>query len=219
MSELVTLDNAFDTMLELYDGNEEPSLLQALWNAALSKHMPFESNVAYARALRPFVDTGLPAYDDLYELLRQARRDNGGPAYGLTGGHVQTLYEIEKAYPWIATLPIGDTLAEQRSWRHEVARVWGVGYKVASWALQIYDMQSAHVMAVDTIHCQRLDLDARELRKTEAGFRFYNEIEEYLRWECEPYASYPVASVAAWFWFTQRGGIVAHEGLSCRKRV
>lgn len=215
---MVTIEQAHETMLELYTGDLEPHMRQAFMNASLSKRVPLVCNSAYAIALRPWRDKRLPDVDYLDATLRRASRNTGAVAYGLMGSHLKTLYHVE--YAWetgMVDLDYGDTLESQRAWRSRMARIWGVGYKVASWALCIYDPAGCLLMPIDTVHCDRLDIDQKYLRKTESGFRLYEEMEDYMHNECSVYPEYPITSVAAWLWFNHRNvGATPHAGLSCR---
>lgn len=217
----ITLEQAHDTMLELYDGNLEPSMRQAFFNAALSKRVPLACNTAYAIALRPWRDTNLPDYEYLDATLRRASRNTGAIAYGLMSSHVKTLYAVQHAWETgIIDLDYGDTLASQRAWRRRMVAIWGVGYKVASWALCIYDPAGCLLMPIDTVHCDRLDIEQNLLYRGEDGRHLYEEMEDYMHWECnayDPEQAYPTSTVAAWMWFNHRNvGATPHSGLSCR---
>lgn len=218
---MISVGQAHETMLELYTGDLEPSMRQAFFNASLSKRVPLACNTAYAAALRPWRDVDLPDAAYLDSHLRRASRSNGLIAYGLMSSHIQTLYHVERAWnDGTIDLNYGDTLESQRDWRHRMATIWGVGYKVASWALCIYDPYGCLLMPIDTVHCNRLDVPQSLLRKTPSGFQLYNEMEDYMHGEIaaiDPAHDYPVTSVSAWLWFEHRNvGTTPHAGLSCR---
>jgi hypothetical protein len=215
---MVSIEQAHETMLELYTGELEPSMRQALFNASLSKRVPLVCNSAYAIALRPYRELDLPDPEYLNALLKRANRHTGAIAYGLMESHLTTLYHVARAWDdGSIDLDYGNTLTSQRDWRHRVARIWGVGYKVASWALCIYDPAGCLLMPIDTVHCDRLGIPQNLLRKTGSGFRLYEEMEDYMREECEVYPEYPCTSVSAMHWFNHRNvGATPHAGLSCR---
>lgn len=214
----VTIEQAHESMLGLLVGDALPDMRQALFNAALSKRVPLSCNLAYAKALRKWRGRYLPDPDTLDETLRRASRSTGALAYGLMRSHLVTLYHIERAWDdGLLDTSFGYTLDSQRAWRRRIAEVWGVGYKVASWALTIYDPTNCLLMPIDTIHCDRLGIEQRYLRKTESGFALYEAAEDLMIDECSMEPEYPTSTVAAWLWFNHRGvPVVSHAGLSCR---
>lgn len=208
---MISVGQAHETMLELYTGDLEPSMRQAFFNSSLSKRTPLERNVRYAIALRPWRTSELPSPERLDSALRRAGN-------GLLTANLLTLYHVARAWDdGLIDLDFGYSLDSQRAWRHRMATMWGVGYKVASWALTIFDPLNCLLIPIDSVHCDRLDIDQRQLRKTDSGYRLYLEMENYIIGECGIEPEYPTSSVAAMLWFNHRNvGATSHAGLSCR---
>src|SRR5690348_13524087 len=142
-NQIVSICEAIEAMHVLAQGENLPSMLQALRNSSLSKRTFLINNCGYALAIRKYRDQRLPERAILEQELRSAIRQDGSglPAWGLMEGHIDTLYAIDDAW-FNGKIPMdyGSTLESQRVWRDKViSEIKGMGSKLVSWALFIYD--------------------------------------------------------------------------------
>lgn len=219
---IVSIEETASAMMELMRGEEAPDMLSAFRNSALSCRVQLMCNSGYAMTLRKYRCVRLPDRATLRAELETSLRDDdsGKLAWGLMELHLNTLYAIDEA--WFngkITLDYGTTLASQRNWRvRMVEAVKGMGWKLVSWALFIYDAINCKLMTIDCIHCDRLGIDQTKLNKTEKGLQLYLDVEDRCIAECQAlYPAYLPTITNAMLWLNHRGlGVTSHRGISCR---
>lgn len=221
-----TIEAAAEVLLPLAQGTS-PSLLHALRGAALTPRMHLACSTGYARSLYPLRSQPLPEKSELLGILDQAERGDGSgkPAWGRMGSHVKTLYAIDALWfsPGLRerACETGTTLEEQRQWRCWMNRISGMGFKCLSWALFIYDPLGCQLLALDSWHARRLEVDQTTLaRDSRASHAIYEQFEDLVIADMQDrYPDYPPTFGAACEWFNlRRRGPESHVGFTCRER-
>lgn len=219
----VSIEETDTAMAQLLYGTQAASIKLAFWNSMLSLQVKLPVNCRHARVMARYVNRPLPPMWQLInELGGEATEDTitRFPS-GLMTVHFKGLYAIESLYnQGMLDFDCGDELDCQRAWRDRmVDLIPGMGSKLVSWALFIYDPFNCKLMTVDTVHCSRIGIDQRKLSGSGKAQRaYYRHVEDMLRGEC--LALFPdrlPAVTAACLWLNFRNeGITSHREISCR---
>lgn len=223
-----TIEETAVAMGELAVGTN-PSMLHALRVAGISPRLQLKNNIGYALRLCQWRDAPLPPREELITDLKMAlspRADGSlGPAWGLMGMHIDTLYAIDAF--WFGNpgcqeyvTNIGETLDEQRRWRCWMNdNIWGMGFKTLSWAAFIYSPQTCQLLTLDSWHARRLAVDPSSVaRDLLSSHTLYMQLEDRVIAEVsEKYPCYLPTVGAACEWYNARNsGPESHAGLNCR---
>lgn len=212
----VTVDDVFRAAYELTTGNGRPNLLYALWGAILSPQKPIEMNCAQAAVLRPFVKSGLPT-ENPEELARYITERAGGWVYG---NHAQAIIRVDGLYRagLLAHLECEpQTAREWIRWRQEIAHLWGLGWKTASFAALILWPFSTPFVPVDSHVCDMLGCmeeyrKGQLSKKSRPGYLRYRRRER--EWRAVVSRVTSVVSVGHWFyWASHESGEVKSHAL------
>lgn len=146
----------------LLEGDKPASIKAALWYAAVSANNSLDQNCKIARVLRTFVASeALPEKHS--ELFDRVEREAG--TRKLTSVTRESIYiTAEKdaigALDDIADLPVG--YAAQVAWRDTVAKMFGLGYKTASFAALLLRPDICELVPVDRHVLARLGYVERD---------------------------------------------------------
>ena len=222
----VSVQETETAMHELLYGTQCPSIKLAYWNSMLSLQCKLPVNCKHARIMAQYVNKPLPDFNGLIDVLGgdSTRLHNGKIArypHGLMAVHINGLLAIEKLFnQGLLNFDCGKTLESQRIWRDKMVNlISGMGSKLVSWALFIYNPYDCLLMTVDTVHCSRIGVKQSSLAGSTKGKREnYCKIEDMLRAEC--IGLYPdklPVIVAACLWLNYRNeGATSHKEISCR---
>lgn len=186
---VITLEMVAEAATELIEGNQPPCLLYALWAGILSPQKPLGMNARQAHALRRYVKRGLPT-DDPERLIHLIRK-RGGDGW-VYRAHAEAIINADYLYrsgqiSHLERMP--SSLREWIRWRHEMVRIPGVSWKVASFIGFIMWPFHCPFVPVDSHVASRLGelplYRAGKLsRKSRPGYRTYRSLERrvYAEW-------------------------------------
>lgn len=235
----VSLEDTEKAMGDILYGTQCPNVKLAFFNSMLSLQCRLPTNCRHARVIAQYANRRLPVNVlDLITVLGGKVSDNAPVItypFGLTDLkpyvvsfpmnlmplHIKGLYAIDEFdSKGKLNFDCGSTLESQQAWRDSmVENIFGMGSKLVSWALFIYNPFDCLLMTVDTVHCSRMGISQVKLSGSASGKReFYVEVEKMLRDEC--IALYPTTLpviTAACLWLNYRNeGITSHKEISCR---
>ena len=209
----VSIQETYAAMAEILTGDKEPSVLLAYWASALSSRMKLHLNGRYTRIVSQYLFSGLPGREELLDVMGRCP----GKQYpqGIMGSHIELLYTLEHLHSQgRLNFDAGESLAEQQAWRDRmVDLIPGMGCKLVSWALFIYNPLYCKLLTIDSWHCKRLGIDQGTISGKSVEKRAaYLAVEKRMLAECRGlYPEYPPVIVAAMLWENAR--IAAHASL------
>jgi len=222
----VSIQETYRAMAEIMDGEQEPSVLLAFWASALSPRVPLHLNCHYTRLVAQYVVSGLPEREVLLDELGRKPGNKLPPC--LMGSHIDLLYTLENLYrQGVLNFDTGTSLEAQQAWREKmVALIPGMGCKLVSWALFIYNPLYCNLLTIDCWHCKRLGIEHQSVSGSSQCKRVaYLGAEKRMLSECRAlYPEYPPVITAAMLWQNARlsagmsatNGYQSHRDLSCR---
>lgn len=194
----ITIDGCMATIHELADtGNQQPSMLLAIWAGLTSINTKLTANGNATRLLVRFLDAdSLPAYDDLKLLFKQA-----GTGFGCLP-QVHEWLVASHALAKAGKLPEmphdGWSVEQWQAWRDEMHKLPGVGWKVASFIGLLLCPLTCPLVPVDRWVMRRLNQGHGDVPTARAK---YLRIEAMVIAERDA-AGYSHLPAGTWHWFT-----------------
>lgn len=223
---MVTPDDVFQAAWELVSDDHKPDIRVALIAAILSAQKPVEDNAAQLDAIRDYILFGFPTRDpqEVYRMLEPYGMVSAAQARGIlavmAAWHAGELDHLTRE---------PTCLLEWAAWRREVAHMYCLSWKTASFAALLMWPLSSPLVPVDQHVCGRLG----EMRvyhsgllskKTRRGYAEYRRIERkvWREWQASE-EKMPTLGLHHWLtWERWRqvtgaskacGGAQSHAGL------
>jgi hypothetical protein len=197
---MVTIDDTLRAAWELV--SDKPDIRLALIAAILSAQKNVEDNGAQVDCLREYVRSGFPTRspNELYSHIAQHGMVSEHQCHailGVMGSYERGELEHLRAMPsngreWIA-------------WRREVAHMYCLSWKTASFAALLMWPLECPFVPVDSHVCARFGLmdlyhSGKLSRKSKPSYRIYRGVERRVARERHA-AGYDSLSLAVWHWY------------------